>query len=124
MAGVREKRLNEILLALGCTVWQSDIPSTSNRVIRRLIGPPSPPLSLFLSLVLVSLYVTTTLFRPNVHQASNVLHQFFSSFLFLPPRSLARLLRRFADYSARRRERERKKEKGKACRLQAGRETG
>lgn len=111
MAGVRERRLNEILLALGCTVWQSDIPSTSNRVIRRLIGPPSFSFSLSLFRSSLSLRYNDPL-STRVHQAFNVLHQFFSSFLFLPP--FARSLRRFADYSTTRR-REREKVKLAGC---------
>jgi len=34
--GGYEKHLNKIPLALGCMVWQSDTPPTSNRIIRRL----------------------------------------------------------------------------------------
>ena len=91
-----------------------------------VLSAPLPSLSLSLFRSSLSLRYNDPL-STRVHQAFNVLHQFFSSFLFLPP--LARSLRRFADYSTtrRRRERERERErerKGKACRLQAGRETG
>lgn len=124
MAGVREKRLNEILLALGCTIWQSDIPSTSNRVIRRLIGPPSPPLSLSFSRFSLSLRYNdplSTKRSPSLQRPPPI-------FLFFPLPSSAIACQVASAIcwllGEEERERERKKEKGKACRLQAGRETG
>lgn len=80
---------------------------TFPRRVIELFDVLSAPFLLFLSLFRFSLSLRyNDPLSTRVHQAFNVLHQFFSSFLFLPP--LAKLLRRFADYSARRREREKK----------------
>ena len=73
-----------------------------------VLSAPLPSLSLSLFRSSLSLRYNDPL-STRVHQAFNVLHQFFSSFLFLPP--LARSLRRFADYSTTRRRRERERER-------------